>query len=394
MAPPQRDRSRHRRSRPTQQTLRRRRLTALLGVSLVVVAVAAAIAVAAGGGGQSATSPPAAAAPPTSSPSTSPTTTAPTTTATHSTSGSPATGAPYRVGITSMTLTEPAAAAIATGHSASGAPIRTLPTIVRYPARGNPDSGTHPGAIPAARGRPFGLIVFSQGYDVSAESYAWLLTAWARAGYVVADPTYPLTDPATPGGVNEEDIVNHPGDLRFAISALVAAAQDPQSMLHGLIDASRVGIVGHSDGGDVSFAVAANSCCQDAHVKAAVILSGAELAAFGGSYDHTGHVPLLVVQGSADTINIPGCSAQIYTEAGQPKYYLNIAGAEHQPPYLNPGPQRGGVARAVTAFFDAYLARRPAALHALVRHGTVAPTETITSGDLPPGTSTACPGAP
>ena len=358
---------------------------------MIVVAVAAAIAVAAGGGGtprgttsQSADTPPA-------SGSTTTTTTTRTSGASHSSSSGPAAG-PYRVGITSMTLDEPAVPAVATGHSASGAPIRALPTIVRYPAQGTPDAGAHPGTAPALRRGPFPLIVFSQGYDISAEAYAWLLDAWARAGYVVADPTYPLTDPAGPGGVNEADIVNHPGDLRFAISALVAAGRNGQGVLRGLIDPAHVGIVGHSDGGDVSFAVAENSCCRDARVKAAVILSGAELAAFGGSYSHG--VPLLVVQGSADTVNVPGCSAQIYAEAPRPKYYLAVAGAEHQPPYLDPGAERGGVARSVVAFFNAYLAHRPTALRGLVRRHTVAPSETITTGPLPPGTSTFCPGAP
>jgi predicted dienelactone hydrolase len=295
--------------------------------------------------------------------------------------------------MTSLMLTEPATAAMATGHTASGAPVRTLPTIVRYPAAGTPGSGAHPGAAPASGHGPFPLVIFSQGYDISAEAYSWLLDAWARAGFVVADPTYPLTDPSTPEGVNESDIVNHPGDLRFAISALLAARHDNRSVLDGLMDPSRVAIIGHSDGGDVTLAAAADSCCRDSAVKAAVILSGAELAAFGGSYYSAGSVPLLVVQGSADTVNVPGCSAQLYDQAPAPKYYLNIAGAEHQPPYLDPGPLRGGVARSVIAFLDAYLSHRRARLDALVRRGTVTAGETITSAPSPAGT-TYCPGAP
>jgi predicted dienelactone hydrolase len=298
----------------------------------------------------------------------------------------------YRVGLTSLTLDEPATPATATGRAPSGAPTRTLPTIVRYPAAGTPDAGAHARADPAAGSFP--LVVFSQGYDIPAEAYSWLLDAWARAGYVVADPTYPLTDPDTPGGVDERDIVNHPADLRFVISSLLAAQRDRHSVLHGLVDPARVGIVGHSDGGDVSLAVADNSCCRDAAVKAAVILSGAELAAFGGRYYAAGHGPLLVVQGSADTINVPGCSAQVYDGAPRPRYYLNVAGAEHEPPYLEPGPERVGVARAVIAFLNAYLGHRPAHLQALVRDRAVTGGETLTTAPLPAGTSTYCPGAP
>jgi alpha-beta hydrolase superfamily lysophospholipase len=309
----------------------------------------------------------------------------------------PKPAAPYRVGATSLSLSRPATPATATGHSATGAPIRPLPTIVRYPAVGRPGAagaGDHPGAAPASASGPFPLVVFSQGYDLPAEDYAGLLDAWARAGYVVADPTYPLTDPTAPGGVNEQDIVNHPADLRFVVSALIAASRDRHSVLHGLVNASRVAVIGHSDGGDVSLAAAANTCCRDAAVRAAVILSGAELSAFGGRYFGTAPVPLLVVQGSADTINVPGCSAQIYDGAPRPRYYLDVEGAEHEPPYLEPGPLRDGVVRGVVAFLDAYLRQRPASLERLVGRGAVGTGESLTTAPLAPGTSTSCPGAP
>ena len=39
--------------------------------------------------------------------------------------------------------------------------------------------------------------MFSGGYDVSPEQYSILLDAWAAAGFVVADPVYPLTTPAS-----------------------------------------------------------------------------------------------------------------------------------------------------------------------------------------------------
>ena len=363
---------------------------------MAIVLAGVSVALAAGGNSSSGSRQPAAVSAGTPRPTSTQTTSAShttTTTQSSSSNGQPPPSA-YRVGMTSLTLSEPASAATATGHAASGAPVRVLPTIVRYPATGTPGAGAHPGAAPAAAHGPFPLVVFSQGYDVSAEAYSWLLDAWARAGYIVADPTYPLTDPSTPEGVSEPDIVNHPADLRFVISALLGADHGAHTVLHGLVDPGRVAIIGHSDGGDVSLAVAANSCCRDPAVKAAVILSGAELSAFGGSYYSAGSVPLLVVQGSADTVNVPGCSAQLYGPAPPPKYYLNIAGAEHQPPYLDPGAIRGGVARTVTAFLGAYLRHRPDHLAALVHQGTVTAGETITSAPLPAGTGTYCPGAP
>ncbi len=281
-----------------------------------------------------------------------------------------------------MTLNEPSSAAIATAHSVSGQPVRVLPTAIRYPT-----------VTPASAHPRFPLVVFSEGFNEPASAYSALLDAWARAGYVVASPTYPLTDPAV-GSVNESDIVNHPADLRFAISTLRAAAGNGQSPLSSMLDPSEVAVAGQSDGGDVSLAVAANSCCRDPAVKAAMILSGAELAAFGGTYYGTqGSAPLLVTQGTADPINIPGCSFQLYDQAPSPKYYLSMIGAQHLPPYVVPGPIRQGLETVTIAFLNMFLKHRSAALaHARPR---LPADETLTNGPTAPGPpSQACPGAP
>jgi len=47
------------------------------------------------------------------------------------------------------------------------------------------------------------------------------------------------------------------------------------------------------------------------------------LSAFGAAYYASGSVPLLVVQGSADTVNSL-LQRQLYDEAPAPKYYLDI----------------------------------------------------------------------
>lgn len=293
----------------------------------------------------------------------------------------------WRIASLSLTLQEPSSPGIATARSSSGASFRTLPTQVRFPVAA---SGS---AIPA--GEPFPLVVFSQGYDESAAAYGGLLNAWVRAGYVVAAPTYPFTDPTSGSELNENDIVNHPADLRFVIGSLQRLAHDHASPLHSALDPSRVAVAGQSDGGDVSLAVAANSCCRDGAVRAAIILSGAELGSFGGAYYSRGSVPLLVTQGSADTINPPACSAQLYDPAPQPKYYLVISGAEHLPPYVSPGPIRAGVARTTIAFLNAYLKHGQASASAIRAAARLPAQEALISGAAaPPPASTYCPGAP
>lgn len=286
----------------------------------------------------------------------------------------------------SLNLREPSSPTIATNHSASGTSFRALPTKVRFPVA--PSGSMAPGRA------PFPLVVFSQGFDESARAYAGLLDAWVRAGYVVAAPTYPFTDPSSAQGVNESDIVNHPADLRFVIASLERLARNPSSRLHRVLDPRRVAIAGQSDGGDVTLAVAANSCCRDPAVRAAIILSGAELASFGGTYYGRGSVPLLVTQGSKDTINPPACSAQVYDRAPQPKYYLDISGAGHLPPYVSSGPIRAGVERATIAFLNAYVKHAPAGAGPIKAAARLPPREKlISSSAAPQPSSSYCPGA-
>lgn len=313
---------------------------------------------------------------------------------TTSTSAAPRPVSPFRVGLASLSVLEPSTAALANARTATGAPARALPTVIRYPALGSAARGPAHGLPPAGAGGPFPLVVFSQGFDYPAEGYAGLMQSLTRAGYVVADPTYPRTDPSTPGGPNESDIANHPRDLRYVITQLLAAARRPSSVLHGLIDPKAIALAGQSDGGDVTLAAAANSCCRDARVRAAVILSGAELAAFGGTYYRSGSPPLLVTQGDADAINVPGCSAGLYDRAPGPKYYLDLLGASHLPPYTVPGVTRDHVSSTIIHFLGAYLHHRRRELAVLRRVGTVPGLMTLTSAPSLGARGTACPGAP
>jgi predicted dienelactone hydrolase len=264
-------------------------------------------------------------------------------------------------------------------------PARELPTAVWYPTK-------------TSAGRPLGasqfpLLVFSQGFDLSVSDYDDLITTWASAGYVVAAPTYPDTDPTSPQ-LNESDIVNHPADLRAVISTVLGLADQPGSVFDE-VDPEEVGVVGHSDGGDVSLAVADNSAYRDPLVKAVAVLSGAELASFGGSYFDGPAVPLLAVQGSADTINPPACSVQLYDQAPPPKYYLDLLGAEHEPPYIDPGtPAEEVVAQVTTEFFDAVLAGEPGALAEMERAANVPNVSELFAGTPAPPASGGCPGAP
>jgi dienelactone hydrolase len=254
---------------------------------------------------------------------------------------------------------------------------RIITTEVRYPAIGAPGASDALNA-PAARGEgPFPLVVFGHGFAVTPKLYARLLRAWARAGYVVASPVFPLENADAPGGPDEADLVNQPTDMRFVISRLLAASSASSGPLAGLIDPQQVAVAGQSDGGDTALAVAYDGPYRDPQVGAAIVLSGAEIPALPSFGFPRGGPPLLAAQGTADTVNPPSATDAFFEAAQPPKYLLTLIGAEHLPPYSTEQPQLGIVERVTIAFLDAYLEHDPGALRRLVSLGNVPGTATM-----------------
>jgi predicted dienelactone hydrolase len=256
---------------------------------------------------------------------------------------------------------------------------RPLLTYVRYPALGAP-GGTDLSDAPAASAYgPFPLVVFGHGFDLTPAAYAGLLRSWARAGYVVAAPVFPLENADAPGGPEESDLTNQPADMSFVISAVLAASSAGSGPLAGLVDPARIAVAGHSDGGDTALAVAYNRLYRDPRVDAAIILSGAELPGVEGFAFGPGSPPLLAVQGSADTINPPSATAAFFALARRPKYLLGLPGAEHVPPYSEQQPQLSIVERVTRAFLDGYLKDEAAARVRLSTLGNVPGTASLLS---------------
>ncbi|MGH9065780.1 MAG: hypothetical protein ACRD0L_17785, partial [Acidimicrobiales bacterium] len=203
--------------------------------------------------------------------------------------------------------------------------------------------------------------------------------AWARAGFVVAAPFFPLTSSASPR-LDESDIVNQPADIRFVISSLLAADHAP-GPVEGLIDPSAVGIAGHSDGGGTMAAVAFDGCGQRAPVRAAVIIAGAGVNLCSAPYFPPGSPPLLVVQGLADSARVRRLSLQLYRDDPWPKYLLALPGGTHTSPVIGDGPEVPVVERVTTDFFDATLKRGAGAVSRLARDGDVVGLATLTSAN-------------
>jgi predicted dienelactone hydrolase len=248
---------------------------------------------------------------------------------------------------------------------------RTLVTYVRYPALGAAGQTDLANARAARAGGPFPLVVFGHGFAVTPTLYRGLLQSWARAGYIVAAPLFPLENANAPGGPDESDLTNQPADMRFVISSLLAASGASSGPLSGLIDPARIAVAGQSDGGDTALAVAYDSRFRDPRVGAAVILSGAEIPAAGPFTFAPGSPPLLATQGTADTVNPPSMTNAFFQSAPRPKYLLSLPGAEHLPPYSDQQPQLGVVERVTIAFLDGYLKHSAKELRRLASLGSV-----------------------
>ncbi|HET9101733.1 MAG TPA: hypothetical protein VFN55_00145 [Solirubrobacteraceae bacterium] len=233
---------------------------------------------------------------------------------------------------------------------------RALVTVVRYPAD------------PAG---PLPLIVFGHGFAVTPAAYWRLLSAWAAAGYVVAAPVFPLAQAHAPGGPDEADLVNQPADMSLVITGMLGLSAQPGDALAGRIDPQRVGVAGQSDGGETALAMAYDRYYLDPRVRAAAILSGAELPGARAVYFTRASPPLLAAQGTADTTNRPHFTYAFFAAAHRPKYLLRLLGAGHLPPYTTDLARLAVVQRVTVAFFDRYLKGERSAQARLLAAGQI-----------------------
>ncbi len=292
------------------------------------------------------------------------------------TAASSQTRPPFAIGLRTLTLIDRSRTIRLPGGASTP---RRLVTVVRYPASGAPGEVDLPGAPPLRSAGPFPLVVFGHGFDVTPAIYAGLLRAWARAGYVVAAPVFPLENAEAPGGPNETDLINQPADLRFVISRLLDSGTAARGPLAGMVDPRRIAVAGHSDGGETALVVAYDGPYRDSRIRAAVILSGAQPPNGGLTFPHPSPA-LLALQGTSDPILDPGASQRFFDLAPSPKYLIRLLGAGHLAPYTTEQPQLGVVEQATIAFLDVYLKGKHESQRRLTAAGSVPGVTTLEAG--------------
>lgn len=252
-----------------------------------------------------------------------------------------------------------AAVAVSSGHAAQRAraslPLRLelvdRSRVFRLPGgRRVPRPVTTALWYPSSGNGPWPLVVFAHGFGSTPGTYGRLLRAWADAGYVVAAPIFAGESATAPGGPDRDDLVNEPRDVSFVITELLGS----DSPLHGAVDPSRVAVAGQSDGAMTAFAVAYSRPWRDLRIRAAIVLSGAEL---GGRVE--GGPPLLAVTGTADEINAPQNTIGLFDAVARPRFLLLLHGAPHLAPFTRPGQWLATVEKVSDAFLGHYLRGEP-----------------------------------
>lgn len=227
-----------------------------------------------------------------------------------------------------------------TGNDA--APGRALPTTIAYPPEG--------GDLP--------VVVFTHGLGSEPEAYEELLTGWARAGFLVVAPRYPLTSQGSAEVF--DDVREQPADVSFVLTAVLALDDAAGDDLEGRIDGEHVAAAGHSAGAITTLGLL-GPCCTDDRIDAAVILAGAPLY-FGSAFAPPG-VPALFVHGTDDTVLPVGDAQTMFGTYPGPAAFLELVGGTHSAPYDEASdPAYEAVAAATTDFLRWSLAGDDAAL--------------------------------
>ncbi len=234
------------------------------------------------------------------------------------------------VSLSEVTVTDATRAVVS--HGTVLAPVRALPTYLWTP--------NEPG--------PFPLVVFIHGYDNDPLTYQRFCSTVAASGYVVAAPSFPLEDPQRGFGLDRGDLPNEAADVSFVIGAL------EQGSMGKAVDGHRIAVVGHSDGADVALMMGYEPATADARI-------GAIVADAPDPIDTpvpASSTPLLLVQGTADSV-VPYTDSQtVFEKVDAPTYYLSLLGADHLPPIAGGTPWTSSLDSAVADFLDATIGGR------------------------------------
>lgn len=204
---------------------------------------------------------------------------------------------------------------------------RVLDTLVWYPAApgsGTPDAVTENAEV--ANGR-WPVILFSHGScGVPGQSpfYVETLASW---GFIVAAPPHPgnqTFEPECTSGQDPDAIAdsyaNRVADIRFVLDQLIAGSADETSPFYRRVDPRRIGMSGHSFGGQTTLRVAA----AEPRVKGAVALAPAAPSGI------TVRTPTMIIGSELDSLTpFDTAVARSYALLRGPRYLVELQNTGH-----------------------------------------------------------------
>jgi predicted dienelactone hydrolase len=219
---------------------------------------------------------------------------------------------PFPVGLTMVRYTKTS--------ETTGAP-RALDTWIWYPAvrgTGTPSGDVLVDADVARRRSP--LIVFSHGSCGFPGQSLFYTQMLASRGFVVAAPAHPGNTIDNCSGTLLDSFLNRPADVRYVIDRLLAEAGERGSSFWRRIHRRRIGVSGHSFGGQTTLRVVA----ADARVRAGVALAPAGFGDLGIAK------PMMVIGGELDSVTPFATTARPAFEfLTGPRFLVEILGAGH-----------------------------------------------------------------
>lgn len=251
----------------------------------------------------------------------------------------------------------------------------TLEVAVWYPAIGKetvhiyPFGENHMATSLVLDGEPvkgnFPLILYAHGATGGGTSSAFVTESLARKGYIVAAVDYTdrfsqvrISKSVSLSRLNKIRMLKWVNELRFKQFGKKAAAyrklfayrpvqtkltidrmlrenNDKNSAFYGMINESKIGVVGHSFGAWTSMMVGgADPEYHDPRVKAVVALSGPVTEQVYNVHKpkevNDINVPIMFMYGQKEPfVGRPSDKAFLYDLANQPRFLLSVDGADH-----------------------------------------------------------------